>query len=215
MYKTNKIEKSFVKKTFERINTLANASDDVIIQTFDNIEKDLDIDMTTYKNIYLKISLIELDFIKKYGKKVKKVEFNFDEEFEIAVTEEGYTNPVFINKLKNLTSKHFNNLLKLLPNKNAMRILKTAITLSIMMVGMPSVSFANGFITKVGVLFDGTKLIASVVMFMFMTVDLIQNGVKKDSAVVWQIMLKYIMLMVALLSYKTIFRLIDEFFNEI
>lgn len=211
---TIKNEKNFVKQTFEKINKISNASDDMILKTFDKIEKDLSIDTTTYKNAYLRLSLMELDFIKKYGKKTKKVEFNFDEEFECAITKEGYTNPLFVNKLKNLTSKHFNNLMKLLPNKNVMRLLKTSITLSLLMVGMPSFSFAGGFNTKLRAIETGTKMIGSVVIFMFLTVDLIQNGVKKDSAVIWQIMLKYIAILIALLSYKTIFRLIDEFFNE-
>lgn len=212
---TIKNERNFIKQTFQRINNISKASDDIIVKTFDNIEKDLNIDTATYKNAYLRLSLIEFDFIKKYGNKTKKVQFNFDEEFELAITKEGYTNAIFVNKLKNLTSKHFNNLIKLLPDKNVLKLLKTAITLSLLMVGMPSFSFASSFNTKLRAIENGTKMIGSVVIFMFLTVDLIQNGVKKDSAVIWQIMLKYIAILIALLSYKTIFRLIDEFFNEI
>lgn len=211
------INKSLFVKTFDKIKMLNNSSDEFIISTFEKIDKELDVDTSFYKNIYMKISLFEMDFIRKYGKKIesKKIEFDFDENFEIAITEEGYSNPMFLNKLKNLTSKHFNNLLKILPNKDVLRLLRTAISLSLMMVGIPQFAFASSFTQKVRVLEDGIKLMCSVVLFMFMAVELIQQGVKKDSAVVWQILLKYIAIIIALLSYKTIFKMIDEFFADL
>lgn len=214
------INKNLMVNTIDRIKKLSNAPDNMILDTFDKIEKDLDLDVRNYKDIYMKVSMFEFDFMKKNEKKINenKVEFNFDENFESAITEEQYTNPLFIDKLKNLTAKHFNNLMKIFPNRNTMRLLRTAISLSLMMIGIPNFAFAGttgNFTSKVRVLENGVKLICSLVLFMFLAVELIQQGVKKDSAVVWQILLKYIAIMIALLSYKTIFKMIDEFFQDL
>lgn len=214
------LNKKLMVKTVDRIKKISNAPDNMILDTFDKIEKDLELDVRKYKDIYMKISLFEVDFMKKNEKKINenKIEFNFDENFECAITEEQYTNPLFIDKLKNLTAKHFNNLMKIFPNRNTMRLLRTAISLSLMMIGIPNFAFAGttgNFTAKVHVLENGVKMICSLVLFMFLAVELIQQGVKKDSAVVWQILLKYIAIIIALLSYKTIFKMIDEFFRDL
>lgn len=57
------------------------------------------------------------------------------------------------------------------------------------------------------------RMTASVVCFIFMCVELSQNAVKGDMRVIWYIVVKYIALIIAIVSYRKIFFIIDGLFN--
>lgn len=212
----SKFKQISFKQIFTKVNNLAKSSDEQILATFDKISSECKIDTVTYKNAYIKLSLLEFDINRKYGKTLRNSTFDLDKELEYALEKENIKyNEIFYLKLKNLVQKIFNTLLSIIPSKNYLRLFKTAFTLALCFISFPLPVFATTFIEKARAIEHGVKILGSVVIFMFLTCDLIQNGTKKDVAVCWQIVLKYLLILTALLSYRSVYNFIDSFFDEL
>ena len=67
---------------------------------------------------------------------------------------------------------------------------------------------------KINTAYTYIKTLGFVVAFVFLAVELIQSGLKGDTRAMAMIFAKYLMFSVALLSFKAIYDMIDEFFNS-
>lgn len=67
---------------------------------------------------------------------------------------------------------------------------------------------------KITIAYNYIKTLGFVVAFVFLAVELIQSGLKGDTRAMAMIFAKYLMFSVALLSFKAIYDMIDEFFNS-
>lgn len=67
---------------------------------------------------------------------------------------------------------------------------------------------------KITTAYNYIKTLGFVVAFVFLAVELIQSGLKGDTRAMAMIFAKYLMFSVALLSFKAIYDMIDEFFNS-
>lgn len=66
---------------------------------------------------------------------------------------------------------------------------------------------------KIDDAFYYVRMITAVVAFIWMCLELSNTAVKGDMRAIWYIVSKYVILIIAIVGYKSIFNLIDGFFN--
>lgn len=72
---------------------------------------------------------------------------------------------------------------------------------------------ATGFDNGIDRAFFYIRIIAGIFCFIFMTLEIIQNAVSGDFRAIWYICAKYLAILTIILSYKTIYDIIDKLFN--
>lgn len=214
----NSINGISTKKMIKNIQNLSNSSEEKILKTFDKINDNLDFDIIYYKSTYLKFSIIEENTIRKFKNLSKVQQSDLNYAIECAIDkEELNSNPIFYEKFKNLTHRIFNKLMSIIPPKRYLRLIRLALSMSLCLIGMPIPVFAQAstLAVKLNVLFEAVVSLSSLVIFACLSCEIIQHGIKKDVAVIWQIALKYLLIIVLLLSYKPVFRFLTEFFSDL
>lgn len=209
-----------IQKSFKKIKKM---SEEETLKLTNNIESYLDsISDSKLKNIYTSCVFATNKFYLNKNLVKKSMEVQ-----EKVKNEEGNVEYVdfFGNKLDSKINGTFKRLVDRIMKIMNSKITKTIIfgVFSIIMGVMCYLSntiaitcaTTGGFEAGLNKAFFYIRVIAGIFCFIFMTLEIIQNAVSGDFRAIWYICAKYLAILTIILSYKTIYDIIDGIFNSV
>lgn len=128
------------------------------------------------------------------------------------------------NEILNVILKISNRLEKIMKSKSFKVVITFAITIFFAVLSMllhynnilavSCMTPLSELPNKIDTAYSYIKALGGIVAFVFLCVELIQSGLKGDTRAMGMILAKYILFAVALLSFKSVWNLIDGFFNS-
>ena len=204
--KKSKILKDFMNK--EKLLELDNMSKEESEVFFKKIDDKIDsLSEKELKKLHLNYVLGSKNtIITKNNKKI------FD---EIACTEVVNSDLRWQNNFITTIKKISKKMMKILNSKITKTIIFSSITIALYYTNLYScVTCSSGnFSAKVDYAYYVIRMVSAIVCFIFMCIELSQSAIKGDMRNVWVILAKYISLIVAVVSFKKIFFIIDNIFN--
>lgn len=198
-------------KKLEKMNT------EEINKYFEQVNNDLDLKTKDeWQNMYLNYFLVS----KKANNKLLDNKFN-----EIACTLEADSNAISLSENKNLNNNFIktvknvlNKLMVLFNKKGTKRIIFSAIAIALTLSCYRleyavAPCFTGSGVSGIDTAFYYIRMISGVICFVCMTIEIVQNAVQGDVRVIWYVVAKYLAIMVAILSFRKIFNIIDGIFN--
>lgn len=210
------LSKKINKKVMDKLIILNNSKDNELNNLFSIIDKNID-----------KMSTKQLCNLRLFFLKHTDIRFNCNKENEVALDTVlskaddriKIANPTLQSNINKTSSKLMDRISKITNSKITKTIMMTAFTIVICFIMNAIPCFAAESSKKKTVeeqVQQGYKIVrmlASVVCFVFMCVELSQVVVRGDTRAIWYIVTKYVLIIIAICSYRKIFQLIDGFFN--
>lgn len=205
--------------SFKNIRKLEKMSREEQDMYFNNLDKDFENKTKSdFEKLYLNYFLMEKKLNNKKALKYSN---------EIACTLENEEllkkNTTFIkdeylnNKFIDTTKKIFNRLSKILGNKYVKKVLFASLSIALgytcHKLQYSAVVCGTGAGASIDNAFFYIRSISGVICFICMTIEIVQNAVQGDVRVIWYVVAKYLAIMVAILSFRKIFTIIDQIFN--
>lgn len=207
-----------IQKSFKKIKKM---SEEETVTLTKNLENYLDsISDSKLVNIYSSCILAtnKVNLNKSLNRKSKEIQEKVKNE-EDNIQYVDFFGDKLDSKINGTFNKVVNRLMKIMNSKMTKVIIFGAFTI-IMGVLCYLSNTASIMCATTGGLESGIeraffyiRVIAGIFCFIFMTLEIIQNAVSGDFRAIWYICAKYLAILTIILSYKTIYDIIDKIFN--
>lgn len=204
--KENKILKNFMNK--KKLLNLNNMSKEESKIFFENIDNRIDnLSENELKKLHLNYLIGSKNTV--ITKKNKEI---FD---EISCTEVANKELEWKNNLMKTTKKISNKLMKILNSPITKTIVFCSMAIALYYTNLYACvpCGAGEFSAKVDYAYYVVRMVSAIVCFIFMCIELSQSAIRGDMRNIWVILAKYISLIVAIVSFRKIFFIIDGIFN--
>lgn len=207
--RTKSFNKLFSLKTKAK---LENMNEEELNEFFANLDNTIDMkNKKDFEDFYLNYFIAN----KKINR--SKELSMISKEIACTTTMENFENNDIQHNFANTIKKISDKLMKLMNSKLTKGIVGCAITIALTLscyalenAVMPC---ATGGSVSVDNAYYYIRMISGVVAFIFMAIEIVQNAVNGDVRAIWYIVAKYVMVILAIVSFRKIFTIIDEFFN--
>lgn len=202
--------------SLKAMKKLKNMNEEEQESFFKNLNNDLACkNKQEFERMYLNY-FISSKKIKKNSQilnEINQVASDVEENKELSITDNKAINKNMADLIKNTSIKLGNFMGKKTTKFVLFGAIAIALTLSCYRLEYSvAPCFADG-ISSIDTAFYYIRMISGVICFVCMTIEIIQNAVQGDVRVIWYVVAKYLAIMVAILSFRKVFNIIDSIFN--